>query len=227
MIARQRGIMAGMGLQSHWERVYESKAPREMSWHRPHLETSIEWVVQAAPDRAPGRADRAPGRGAAIIDVGGGDSTLVDDLLALGYRDVTVLDVAEAALDRSRERLGEPAGQVKWMAADVTQAELPERGYDVWHDRATFHFLTDTAQRRAYVRRMARALRPGGHAVIATFGPEGPQKCSGLPTMRYDAAGLGHELGPEFRLVRSAMVEHRTPAGARQQFVYCDFVRAG
>lgn len=205
-----------MGVESHWGRVYESKAPGEMSWYQPHLETSIEWVVQAASDR-----------GAAIIDVGGGDSTLVDDLLALGYRDVTVLDVAEAATGRSRGRLGEAGARVKWIAADVTEAELPERGYDVWHDRAAFHFLTDTTQRREYVRRMARALKPGGHAVIATFGPEGPEQCSGLPTMRYDAAALGRELGPEFRLSRSAVVEHRTPAGRAQQFVYCDFVRAG
>lgn len=219
LVGRAR-IMAGMGSQNHWERVYESKAPGEMSWYEPHLETSIEWVVRAGQDLALG------GRDAAIIDVGGGDSTLVDDLLAMGYHDVTVLDVAEAAIGRSRERLGDRAGQVKWMAADVTEADLPERGYDVWHDRAAFHFLTDTEQRREYVRRMTRALKPGGHAVMAAFGPEGPTQCSGLPTLRYDGAGLGRELGPEFRLVRSAVVEHRTPAGRAQQFVYCDFVFA-
>jgi SAM-dependent methyltransferase len=181
-----------------------------VSWYRSHLERSLAFIDEVAPDRD-----------AAIVDVGGGESTLVDDLLARGYRDVTVLDIAASAIERARKRLGEAAARVRWLEADITTAELPAHRFDVWHDRAVFHFLTDPAQRAAYVRQVLRAVRPGGHVVVATFGPEGPEKCSGLPVQRYDAPALHGEFGAAFRMIDSAVELHLTPAGATQQFTWC------
>lgn len=206
-------MQSAMDSQTHWDHVYQTKSADQTSWYQPHLHTSLEWISTAAPDRS-----------ASIIDVGGGESTLADDLLVLGYRNITVLDIAEAAVAKSRHRLGPAANQIKWLIADITTAALPPRSYDLWHDRAVFHFLTDPAQRRAYARQLASSLRPSGHAVIATFGPEGPQKCSGLQTLRYDAESLLHELGPDFRLLESAILDHQTPFGTKQQFLYCDFL---
>ena len=194
----------------HWDRVYTTKAPEAVSWYQPHLARSLELIARAAPDPA-----------AAIIDVGGGESTLVDDLLDRGYRDVTVLDISEAAIEVAKRRLGERAQAVSWLAADITKATLPEHRYDVWHDRAVFHFLTEASQRVAYVRQVKRAMRPQGHVIVATFGPEGPTQCSGLDVVRYDADALHDEFGPQFRLVEHATELHRTPAGATQQFLYC------
>jgi SAM-dependent methyltransferase len=201
-----------MSTPSHWDRIYQTKSPLETSWYEPHLEISLEWMVAAVPDRA-----------ASIIDVGGGESTLVDDLLAQGYRALSVLDVSQAALAKSQRRLGDAAQRVHWIAGDVTEVALPARAYDLWHDRAVFHFLTEPEQRAAYARRLAQSLRPGGQAIVATFGPEGPRKCSGLDTQRYDAEALRQELGSEFRLVRHAVVDHQTPFGTTQQFLYCHF----
>jgi ubiquinone/menaquinone biosynthesis C-methylase UbiE len=172
----------------------------------------VDWVSRAAGDLS-----------ASIIDVGGGESTLVDDLLAMGYRALTVLDVADAAMERSRERLGAAAQSVRWIVGDVGEIALPARAYDVWHDRAVFHFLTEAAQREAYVRQLTSALRAGGQVVMATFGPEGPQRCSGLDTMGYDGESLNRALGPDFEMVRSSIVTHRTPRGRPQQFLYCQF----
>lgn len=199
-----------MDRQQHWEKVYRDKAPDAVSWYRLHLERSIELIERAAPDR-----------GAAIIDVGGGESTLVDDLLRAGYRDVSVLDISPAAIAFAQRRLGALAAGVSWWAADVTTAELPDRRYDVWHDRAVFHFLTEAEQRVAYVRQVARAVKPGGHVIVATFGPEGPLKCSGLDVVRYDADALHGQFGAEFRLIESQTEIHETPSGSRQQFLYC------
>jgi 2-polyprenyl-3-methyl-5-hydroxy-6-metoxy-1,4-benzoquinol methylase len=149
-----------MSEQEHWENVYATKAPTEVSWFRPHLETSIALI------------ERAVGlRSASIIDVGGGTSSLVDDLIGHGYRNLTVLDISQAALDLAKKRLGEASASVQWLRADVTHANLPGRSYDVWHDRAVFHFLTGPAQRIAYVRNVASAVRPGGHVIVSTFGP--------------------------------------------------------
>ena len=201
-----------MDARAHWERVYQTKSPAETSWYEPHLQTSLEWMEHAAGERS-----------ASIIDIGGGESTLVDDLLATGYRDLTVLDIAEAALEKSRKRLGEAAKTVRWIVGDVTTVALPVRAYDVWHDRALFHFLTEPERRAAYVRQITASLKRGGQVVMATFGPKGPQKCSGFDTRRYDADSLLREMGPAFRLVRSATVEHRTPFGTTQQFLYCQF----
>ena len=198
------------GTGKHWDTVYRTKAVDAVSWYRPHLERSLALIERVAPDRA-----------AAVIDVGGGESTLVDDLVAGGYRDVTVLDISGAAIDFARGRLGERGANVTWITSDVTRAVLPPRRYDVWHDRAVFHFLTDPERRAAYVRQVAASVRPGGHVIVATFGPEGPTKCSGLDVVRYDADALHGEFGGKFRLVQSDTEVHTTPAGAAQQFLYC------
>lgn len=201
-----------MTLQDHWEHIYQTKSPVETSWFEPRLQTSLDWISEAAPDRS-----------ASIIDVGGGESTLSDDLLAMHYRSLTVLDIAEAAITKSRNRLGAAAEKINWLVGNVIEVALPPRAYDVWHDRAVFHFLIEPDQRLAYVRQLSSCLKIGGHVVIATFGPQGPEKCSGLVTMRYNAESLQRELGQDFRLVRSSVVEHHTPFGTAQQFLYCHF----
>jgi 2-polyprenyl-3-methyl-5-hydroxy-6-metoxy-1,4-benzoquinol methylase len=196
--------------RSHWERVYQTKKPDEVSWYRAHLETSLALIEEAAPNRD-----------ARIIDVGGGESTLVDDLLAGGYRNVSVLDLSSTALDVAKERIGAKAGGVDWLCGDVTTLALAEHQYDVWHDRAVFHFLTQARHRTAYVRQVVHGVKPGGHVIVATFGPEGPKKCSGLDVIRYDPDELHDEFGSRFRLVRHLTEFHHTPAGIVQQFVYC------
>lgn len=199
-----------MSTQVHWERIYGTKAADEVSWFRPHLETSLALIERSSMDRS-----------ARIIDVGGGESTLVDDLLASGYRNVTILDISQTAIDVTKGRLGNAADGVEWLVADVTKVEFHADAYDIWHDRAVFHFLTESAARAAYVERVAQAVRPGGHVVIGTFGPEGPTKCSGLEVQRYDAEALHGEFGPRFRLIDSLKELHQTPFGTTQQFLYC------
>lgn len=199
-----------MDAKTHWETVYTKKAPEGVSWYRPHLETSLALIGRAAGYKS-----------ASIIDVGGGESTLVDDLLARGYENIAVLDVSQVAIEVTKERLGLAAEQVHWIAADITQVQLEPSSYDVWHDRAVFHFLTASEQRVAYVRQVATAVRPGGHVIVSTFGPEGPAKCSGLEVMRYDAESLHDQFGVRFRLVESSKELHRTPFGTTQQFLYC------
>ena len=199
-----------MDTKTHWEKVYTTKAPDAVSWYRPHLETSLALIVRAADARS-----------ASIIDIGGGESTLVDDLLARGYENITVLDVSQTAIDVTKRRLGLAAELIHWLAADITEAELEPGAYDVWHDRAVFHFLTASEQRVAYVRNVAHAVRPGGHVIVSTFGPEGPTKCSGLDVVRYDAESLHDQFGVRFRLVESSKELHRTPFGTTQQFLFC------
>jgi 2-polyprenyl-3-methyl-5-hydroxy-6-metoxy-1,4-benzoquinol methylase len=199
-----------MDSQTHWEKIYGTKTPDGVSWYRPHLETSLALIEQAATSRS-----------AAIIDVGGGQSTLVDDLLARGYGNVTVLDISQTAIDANKKRLGAAAERVHWLVADITMAELAPAAYEVWHDRAVFHFLTLEADRAAYVRQVARAVKPGGHVIVSTFGPEGPTKCSGLEVVRYDADSLHKEFGVRFRLLESSKELHQTPFGTVQQFLYC------
>lgn len=148
-----------------------------------------------------------------IIDVGGGESTLVDDLLARGYLNITILDISQTAIDVTRKRLKELDERVQWLAGDVTKLELPRGAYYIWHDRAVFHFLTRTDERLAYVRQVARAVRPGGHVIVSTFGTEGPTKCSGLEVARYDADSLHAQFGARFQLVHTAKELHRTPFG--------------
>ncbi|MFL9959062.1 class I SAM-dependent methyltransferase [Paraburkholderia nemoris] len=201
-----------MDSKEHWEGIYRSKSSHAVSWYRPHLETSLQLICEVAPDQS-----------ATIIDVGGGESTLVDDLLRRGYRNLAVLDMSAVALDTTKQRLGSFAEHVSWVESDITSVNLPEHRYDVWHDRAVFHFLTELSQRDAYIRLLTRALRPGGRVVIATFGPLGPNRCSGLDVRRYDAQQLSDEFGPGFELVTSTLEDHHTPAGSSQQFLYCSF----
>jgi 2-polyprenyl-3-methyl-5-hydroxy-6-metoxy-1,4-benzoquinol methylase len=196
--------------KTHWEKVYATKAPETVSWYSPHLETSLAQIERAA-----------AGSSASIIDVGGGESTLVDDLLARGYENINVLDVSQTAIDVTKKRLGLAAEQVHWLVADVTDAQLERGAYDVWHDRAVFHFLTASEHRAAYVRQVGHAVKPGGHVIISTFGPEGPTKCSGRDVIRYDAESLHDQFGVRFRLVESSKELHRTPFGTTQQFLFC------
>jgi 2-polyprenyl-3-methyl-5-hydroxy-6-metoxy-1,4-benzoquinol methylase len=197
--------------QQHWEGVYGAKAPDQVSWFRPHLETSVALIERSS------RGNRS----ASIIDVGGGASTLVDDLIDRGYPNITVLDISQASLHLAQNRLGKGAAFVRWLHADVTQSGLPACSFDVWHDRAVFHFLTTPEQRIAYVRNVAMAVKPGGHVIVSTFGPEGPTKCSGLDVARYDAESLHGEFGARFRLIESSKELHETPFGTTQQFIYC------
>ncbi|HEX4002883.1 MAG TPA: class I SAM-dependent methyltransferase [Candidatus Acidoferrales bacterium] len=199
-----------MDPKKHWETVYGAKVPEAVSWYRPHLEISLALIERAA-----------GGRLASIIDVGGGESTLVDDLLARGYENITVLDISQTAIEVTKKRLGFAAEQVRWLIADITKVQLERCAYDVWHDRAVFHFLTAFEHRAAYVRKVAHAVRPGGHVIVSTFGPEGPIKCSGLDVVRYDADSLHEQFGVRFRLVESSKERHRTPFGTTQQFLYC------
>jgi SAM-dependent methyltransferase len=195
--------------RAHWEGVYERKPPQEVSWYRAHLEMSLRFIERA------GLAPTAP-----VIDVGGGASTLVDDLLGRGYDHVTVLDLSARAIEAAKARLGERAAAVHWLVGDVTQVELARGGYDLWHDRAVFHFLRDEADRRRYVAAVERALKPGGHLVVATFGPQGPTRCSGLEVASYDPDQLHAQFGDAFHRLDSATELHATPSGATQQFVY-------
>ena len=199
-----------MDARQHWEWVYRTKEPTEVSWYAPHLDVSLQFIEDAAPQR-----------GARIIDVGGGEATLVDDLLDRGYRYLSVLDVSATALDVAKARLGERAGAVDWLCGDVAWYPFARHQYDVWHDRAVFHFLTDPKDRAAYVRQVTHAVKPGGHVIVATFGPEGPTKCSGLDVVRYDPDALHDQFSTKFRLLRHLTEIHRTPAGTTQQFTYC------
>ncbi len=196
--------------QRHWESVYRKMAPTEVSWYQPEARLSLELIRRVAPDP-----------GAPIIDVGSGASTLVDGLLDAGYRALTVLDLAPTALALAQQRLGERAGLVTWIAADVLEASLSTDGYAVWHDRAVFHFLTDPKDRARYVAQTRRFVRPGGHVVVASFGPDGPTRCSGLEVVRYSEDAMHAEFGAGFRLLDSVREEHRTPGGLAQAFVYC------
>lgn len=198
-----------MSTRDHWQRLYETRAPTEVSWYAPHLRESLRLIREVAP------------LDARIIDVGAGASTLVDDLLDAGYQGVTALDVSEAALEMSRRRLGQRADLVNWLVGDATLAPLGRHTFDIWHDRAVFHFLTDERDRRSYVRQVERAVVPGGHVVVATFAPAGPTRCSGLDVMRHDAQSLSHEFGPAFVLEVQGESAHITPTGREQLFTFC------
>jgi len=201
-----------MTTKTHWEAVYETKAADAVSWYAPHLNASLQYIHRAAPGK---------GKDAAIIDVGGGESTLVDDLLAAGYGKLTVVDISATALKATQHRLGPKGAAVRWIAADALSADLPAAAFDVWHDRAVFHFLTSDEQRQRYVEQALKALKPGGFAIVGTFGPQGPDKCSGLPVARYSADELHDTFGEPFELLDSSIELHTTPWGTRQQFVYC------
>jgi SAM-dependent methyltransferase len=201
------------GRQAHWDHIYGTRSESELSWYQENPAVSLELI----------RAAGMP-KGAAIVDIGGGASRLVDALLAEGFWDLTVLDIAAKGLAAAKSRLGPKAAKVTWICADVTAWE-PARIYDLWHDRAAFHFLTGAAERNAYAARIKQALRPGGHVVIGTFAPDGPERCSGLPVMRHDAASIGTVLGEDFALIDSRRHDHLTPAGRTQHFQFSVFRR--
>ena len=198
----------------HWESIYRTKQPSERSWYQPYPTRSIELLLRAGVSL-----------GSSIIDIGGGDSTFVDALLEREFRNITVLDISSGAIERARARLGARANEVAWIEGDVRFVDLAAQAYDVWHDRAVFHFLTQPDDRTRYMAQVAGALRHGGTLIIATFALEGPPRCSGLPVTRYDASGLATELGEEFSLQESLTDVHRTPAGVEQAFTYVRFQR--
>jgi len=199
-----------MDVKTYWEKVYTTKTPDTVSWYLPHLETSLALIARTGAALS-----------SSIIDVGGGESTLADDLVSRGYQNVTVLDISETAINVSKQRMGEAAASVRWLVADVLGTELRPHTYDVWHDRAVFHFLTTMEQRICYVQNVARSVKRGGHVIVSTFGPEGPKKCSGLAVMRYDVDSLHGQFGAQFRLIESSKELHKTPQGTTQQFIYC------
>lgn len=192
----------------HWEHVHSSKDPTEVSWYQGAPQLSLQMIAATGVET-----------GGAIIDVGGGVSTLVDNLLDSGYGDVTVLDIASAALERSRARLGDAAKNVTWIEQDILHFE-PNRSFKLWHDRAVFHFLTEKSHQRHYADLLQKAVEPGGHVILATFGPDGPKRCSGLPVQRYSTEELSGLLEPAFELQAQDLEEHETPGGAVQQFLY-------
>jgi SAM-dependent methyltransferase len=199
--------------QTHWNKVYGTKAITAVSWYEARPAKSLELI------RATGILPADP-----IIDIGGGASFLADELQKAGYQDLTVLDLSAEVLQKLRERLGTRGASVNLLHQDVTTFQ-PTRRYALWHDRAVFHFLVQREDRQRYVESLLKALRPDGHVVIATFGPARPERCSGLPIARYDAPALAAELGGDFELVASSLEIHRTPSGAEQQFLYCRFDR--
>jgi SAM-dependent methyltransferase len=205
--------MSDISRQDHWETVYTGKAEDQVSWFQETPAISLELIELAGGIRSCG-----------IIDIGGGASRLADGLVSRGFEDVTVLDLSAAALARAQSRMGEEARRVTWIAADVTTWE-PSRGYDIWHDRAAFHFLTSPAGQGAYVSRLRRALRPGGHAIVGTFAPDGPERCSGLAVNRHDSTSLAVLLGSGFALIEARRHEHTTPWGATQKFQFSTFRR--
>jgi SAM-dependent methyltransferase len=203
-----------MERKMHWEQVYREKQPNAVSWYQAHPDASLNLIdsVTITP-------------GCPIIDVGGGASTLVDHLLARGFTDITVLDIAAPALAIARERLGPAAAALTWLVADVSRAQLPAARYGLWHDRAVFHFLTEPADQQAYLATLRQALKPGGYVLLATFAPDGPQSCSGLEVVRYSAEALAALLGAEFVPVHTGRDQHQTPAGGHQAFTFALFQR--
>lgn len=201
-----------MNAQAYWDQIYRTKQSDQVSWFQPEATLSLRLIRAVAPPTD-----------TAILDVGGGASTLVDGLRALGYQQLTVLDISAAALAVAQQRLGAAAEHVRWRDVDLLTADLPVQGYDLWHDRAVFHFLTSATDRARYVEQVRRALRPAGHVLIATFAEDGPTRCSGLDVQRYSQETLHGELGSDFRLVAGQRDEHVTPSGSRQAFTYCLF----
>lgn len=196
--------------KTHWDEVYKTKQFNQVSWYQPHLEVSLELVARAAPQLD-----------SHIIDVGAGESTLVDDLLERGYHKLYAEDISSGAFDVAKKRLGANAQRVRWLVGDLRTLGLEQHRFDVWHDRAVFHFMTGIEDRAAYVRQVAHAVKPHGYVIVATFGSQGPTQCSGLDVIRYDSDALHREFGAAFRLIDHRMESHETPMGTTQQFTYC------
>ena len=199
-----------MSLKSHWEHIYQTKDATRVSWYQEHSHRSLQLIAQTGISKT-----------GQIIDVGGGVSALVDDLLRDGYQNITVLDISASALATARQRLGTLAGNVTWLEADILKVELPPHMYDLWHDRAVFHFLTEPEDRTRYVNVVKEVVKPGGHVIVATFASDGPERCSGLQVSRYDPVGLHDEFGADFDLLNSISEIHQTPSGTEQKFIYC------
>ena len=195
-------------MRDHWDEVYTAKDAAAVSWYQPHSLRSLRLLQYAA-----------PGRKSSLIDVGGGASTFVDDLLIEGFTDLSVLDISEAALSRSKARLAGKAVKVAWIVADITQWK-PARTWDIWHDRAVFHFLTEQIQQDAYIAALKAATVAGATIIMATFALDGPERCSGLVVQRYSPATLAQRLGPDFALCADASEKHVTPWGSEQRFSY-------
>jgi SAM-dependent methyltransferase len=209
----EENSMPNESRQAHWQNVYTKKGENEVSWFQENPAPSLELIAKVGARPA-----------SAIIDIGGGASRLVDSLMDRDFEDVTVLDLSEAALETAKARLGSRAAQVHWIVADATVWE-PPKAYDIWHDRAAFHFLTEDRDRTAYVARLVRALKIGGYAIIATFALDGPERCSGLSVVRYDPASLGQTLGGAFQLADTRRHSHATPWGSDQSFQFSVFRR--
>jgi 2-polyprenyl-3-methyl-5-hydroxy-6-metoxy-1,4-benzoquinol methylase len=199
-----------MEVRTHWNKIYQTKPDTQVSWYQESPLLSLQFIYRTEVSRI-----------GQIIDVGGGASTLVDHLLADGFQSITVLDISAAALRLAQQRLGERANTVTWLEEDITQVALPHHHYDIWHDRAVFHFLTQPEDRQRYVETVRDAIKPGGHVIIATFGIDGPSHCSGLEVARYNADGLHNVFGVDFKLLESTREEHQTPFGTQQKFIYC------
>lgn len=199
--------------KNHWEDVYTKKTPKEVSWYQIEPTITLNLIKFIGIDHT-----------SKIIDVGGGASVLVDKLLDQGFQNLTVLDISSKSLQLAKERLGQLSAQVSWIEADVTEFDPPQK-YDLWHDRAVFHFLTDPNDRKKYVQNMEKALNSRGHVIIATFAIDGPLKCSGLDVERYSDEKLKNELGGSFELIKSIEEVHVTPWGSEQKFIYCYFKR--
>ena len=199
-----------MSLKSHWEHIYQTKDTTQVSWYQEHSLKSLQLIV-----------DTGIPKTGHIIDVGGGSSILVGDLLSEGYQHITVLDISTVALEIAQKRLGARAKDVTWLEADILQTSLPHHEFDLWHDRAVFHFLTDRDDRKRYVEAVKEAVKPGGHIIVATFASDGPERCSGLPVARYEPESLHHEFGDAFALLYGANEAHQTPFGTQQKFIYC------
>ena len=199
-----------MTTKTYWEHIYDTKSPNQVSWYQKHAKFSLQYIRNTGIQKTD-----------SIIDVGGGASTLVDDLIENAFQNITVLDVSGTALQVARQRLGAYAAQINWIEADITKADLPPNAYDVWHDRAVFHFLTRAYDRQHYVEIVRNSVRKGGHVIVATFAPDGPERCSGLDVMRYDPESLHEEFGNGFDLVDSTREAHHTPFGTEQKFIYC------
>lgn len=194
--------------KTHWDQAYTTKTPTGVSWYQPHLAKSLELIRRAAPNDT-----------ASIIDIGGGASTLPDSLLQAGYADVTILDISAAALARSQERMGHDSNRIKWLVADMT-CWAPDRGWDVWHDRAVFHFLTEKPAQDQYIAALQAGTHVGSTVIISTFALDGPVQCSGLPVQRYSSEILAARIGAPFRLVDQEAERHTTPGGSNQNFSY-------
>lgn len=202
-----------MNIKTHWEHIYDKKGSTQVSWYQEHAQYSLQYIRNTGIQKGQ--------KGSHIIDVGGGASTLVDDLIADGFQQISVLDVSGTALQLAQQRLGAKAARINWIEADILEADLPDQTYDVWHDRAVFHFLTRVSDQQRYVAVVRKSVRKGGHVIVATFAPDGPERCSGLEVVRYSPESLHSEFGTEFEALDSAHETHHTPFGTEQKFIYC------